>query len=349
MDEKGESQINPKATTGLKRIYLFLRHSVRNLIIVAVLLFLSYVFIARSFTMSDNSMYPTIKGNSNVLEIIFNKNITHLSRGDIISYISPLNPNISSVARIIGLPGDKILIKNGFVYLNGNFLDEPYISAPGEVVTDYNGTVLGKDCQVIDVPQSHYFVLQDNRFAGLASIFDGYIDENMIFGFVPKNLIKFFIFNPINWFNTSRNTSHDKSMLGKSEINKAELIKLINAKRKENKLTPLVPEDSSNIIANLLLQDVITQKYSIFDTNKINNFFANPNLPKFEDKKQANVTTLSDKGFFTAQGLVNTYFNSPSYEKALLSNNYISIGVASAVTNINNCPQQLNVVLLFTK
>ena len=126
-------------------------------------------------------MSPTIKKNSHALEFIFNKNTSRLSRGDIISYTSSLNPNISSVARVIGIPGDKIIIKNGFVYLNGAFLEEPYTSAPGEVVTDYNGTALGKDCQELIVPQGHYFVLQDNRIAGLGSIFDGYIDENIIY------------------------------------------------------------------------------------------------------------------------------------------------------------------------
>src|ERR1044071_6907828 len=48
-------------------------------------------------------------------------------RGDIIVFRYPEEPNLDFVKRVIGVPGDTVLIRNKKVYINGRPLDEPYV------------------------------------------------------------------------------------------------------------------------------------------------------------------------------------------------------------------------------
>ena len=74
-------------------------------------------------------------------------------RGNIIVFQAPQDPSRDFVKRVIGLPGEKISIKGGVVYIDGQPLDEPYIKASLTRETQDYG-ILGED---------QYFVMGDNR------------------------------------------------------------------------------------------------------------------------------------------------------------------------------------------
>ena len=73
-----------------------------------------------------------------------------MKRGDIIVFYSQ-EFSETFVKRLIGLPGDKIEIKNGIVFVNGEQLEEDYVKNKDK----YNGT--------FKVPEGKYFFLGDNR------------------------------------------------------------------------------------------------------------------------------------------------------------------------------------------
>ena len=77
-------------------------------------------------------------------------------RGDVVVFRAPTQPDKDFIKRVIGLPGDTILIKNGQVIVNGDALDEPYIHFPGTYTYPFDG-------QPRQVPDGNYFVLGDNR------------------------------------------------------------------------------------------------------------------------------------------------------------------------------------------
>ena len=94
-------------------------------------------------------MVPTINIENRLL-ISRIHNLTNLKRGDIIVFYSEeLNERL--VKRLIGLPGDKIQIKNGVISVNGEQLDEDYVKNKDT----YNGN--------FEVPEGKYFFLGDNR------------------------------------------------------------------------------------------------------------------------------------------------------------------------------------------
>ncbi len=155
-------------------------------------------------------------------------------RGDVIVFKLPSNPSIDYIKRLIGMPGDRIQVKSGRLYINGTMVERESVgmrrlqSAEGnnENIMEYIETLPGgimhtiyeeSDDEALDntqeyrVPQGHYFMMGDNR--------DNSQDSRVqdLVGFVPHdNLvgradILFFsldqtasIFKPWTWFTAIR-------------------------------------------------------------------------------------------------------------------------------------------------
>lgn len=79
-------------------------------------------------------------------------------RGDIVVFKFPDDESVLYVKRVIGLPGEKVEIKNGGVYINGNLLEEDYIKEPM-----YTNMRWPEDKAYYEVPEDAYFMMGDNR------------------------------------------------------------------------------------------------------------------------------------------------------------------------------------------
>lgn len=105
----------------------------------------------QNFRIEGASMLPTLHEGQ---YLIINKLIYMLEepeRGDIVVLHYPNDRSRDFIKRIIGLPGDTVEIHDQQVFVNGERLDEPYISAP----PSNNNTW--------EVPPDHFFVAGDNR------------------------------------------------------------------------------------------------------------------------------------------------------------------------------------------
>ncbi len=150
--------------------------------LVIVLLLNKFVFIL--VTVPTGSMEDTIiPGDRLYVNEIFD--INKAERGEIIVFRSLELDNKRLVKRLIGLPGDKVEVKeDGSVIVNGEKLYEPYvIGSTGQAKT-------------FNVPEKCYFFLGDNRPISYDARFwnNPYISEDQIIG---KVLFRFFPFNRI--------------------------------------------------------------------------------------------------------------------------------------------------------
>jgi signal peptidase I len=132
------------------------------------------------------------------LPVIPYRSVQH---GDIVVFLSPAEPGLYVVKRIIGVPGDRIRLKDGTVYRNGQRLNEPYVVRNGSynpyrdnfpsvppseaagVKPEWHLTLLS---HVVDgelvIPPESYFAMGDNRDVSYDSRYWGFIPRENIIG-----------------------------------------------------------------------------------------------------------------------------------------------------------------------
>ncbi len=154
-------------------------------IILNVAIIAAFVFIIRSFFISPFQVFgPSMCDTLNFIDdtcqrsygeyIIVNKAVyqdflgwkySQPNRGDIIIFRPPNNPSEFFIKRVIGLPGETVQLKNGYVYIlnkenpEGTKLDEPYLSKNNQG----NTHPLQDGYMSFEVPEGSLFVLGDNR------------------------------------------------------------------------------------------------------------------------------------------------------------------------------------------
>lgn len=129
-----------KAHSKIKDIVIFF-------IIVLGISWFTNKFLFFKAYIPTGSMKPAIMEGD---EVFVNKFFLSVKRGDIIVFSHESSEELL-IKRVIGLPGEKIEIKNGYVYANGNLIDEPYVK---------NNEILNK---TFNVPEGHYLFFGDNR------------------------------------------------------------------------------------------------------------------------------------------------------------------------------------------
>lgn len=121
--------------------------------------------------------------------------------GDIIVFLSPSEPGLYVVKRVIGVPGDRIHLQDGVVYRNGERLNEPYVIRNGTysayrdqfpAIPPDDGSGLTPEWRLtlpshiqgpdIVVPEGAYFGMGDNRDVSLDSRYWGFIPQENIIG-----------------------------------------------------------------------------------------------------------------------------------------------------------------------
>ncbi|MGE3705480.1 MAG: signal peptidase I [Vicinamibacterales bacterium] len=110
-----------------------------------------------------------------------------ISRGDVVVFKFPEEPERDFIKRVIGLPGETLELRQKKVYINGQPLDEPYVHflTPASTASEF-GELTTFDVREkygpVTVPEGHYFVMGDNRDNSQDSRYWGFLRRDYIKG-----------------------------------------------------------------------------------------------------------------------------------------------------------------------
>lgn len=145
----------------------------RDVIISIAASVLIITFLYQPVRVEGTSMLPRLEDHD---RLFINKFVYHLEsihRGDVVVFHYPRDPEKSYIKRVIALPGDRLRIDDGKVYLNGRLLPEPYVPQKYRDTRSMAATV---------IPEDEYFVMGDHRSISSDSREFGPVDRDLIYG-----------------------------------------------------------------------------------------------------------------------------------------------------------------------
>jgi signal peptidase I len=155
---------------------------VKAIAIALAVVFLIKFFIFDFMAIDQISMKPTLYPNDRVFVNILEYKLGSPKRGQVVIFTPPTDPKHYYIKRVIALPGEKVKIDEGRVYIQKvgsdkfELLEEPYLQP--DVKTYAKGDY---GSMVIDVPQGSLFVMGDNR---------PYSEDSRMFGPVTIKSVK---------------------------------------------------------------------------------------------------------------------------------------------------------------
>ena len=171
----------------------FILEFVQSIVLALSVFVLLYLFVAQPNEVKGSSMLPNFSDGEYLLTDKLSYQFGDPQRGDVVVFRAPPSEPCAAdqceyIKRIIGIPGDKVMVKNGRVFLNGALLNQTWL--PTDFVSDPGSfSVEGKE---ETVPRGYYLVFGDNR---------SHSRDGREFGPVKKELIvgkAFFKYWPVS-------------------------------------------------------------------------------------------------------------------------------------------------------
>ena len=173
-DSKQEFFLVKIFRSGINFVFDFLETIVVALSVFVVI----YLFIVQPHEVKGSSMEPTFQNNEYIITDKISYRFGKPNRGDVVIFKAPVNPDVDYIKRIIGLPGETVMVQSGRIYIDGKMLNEPYLE---DLTPIFPGGFI-KEGVVVSIPENHYFVMGDNRPHSSDSREFGPIEKKLIIG-----------------------------------------------------------------------------------------------------------------------------------------------------------------------
>jgi signal peptidase I len=158
-----------------------LLREVFEVVVLAVILYLGISFAVQAVHVEGLSMYATLDDNDYLIANKIDYRLHAPQRGDIIILRPPADNSKDFIKRVIALPGEKLLIRDSVVYINGHKLDEPYLPEAWIQLNNWPSPGQGSPDGAV-MPPNQYFVMGDNRNRSQDSRIFGPIGRDRIDG-----------------------------------------------------------------------------------------------------------------------------------------------------------------------
>jgi signal peptidase I len=146
---------------------------VRDLLFSAAASVLIITFLYQPVRVEGTSMLPRLEDRDRLFINKFVYRIAAIERGDVVVFRYPRDPEKSYIKRVIALPGDRLRIDRGQVWLNGRRQIEPYVPE------EYQDS---RSMAEIVVPEDSYFMMGDHRSISSDSREFGPVERALVYG-----------------------------------------------------------------------------------------------------------------------------------------------------------------------
>jgi signal peptidase I len=162
----------------------------RDLVFSVLIAVVLIVFIYQPVKVEGRSMMPTLTDQERIFinQFTYRFGLGSIERGDTVVFWYPLDTSKSYIKRVIAVPGDRVRVERGQVYVNGKTLVENYVAPQHRDPSSW------RDGDEQTVPDGKYFVLGDHRNESSDSRVWGYVPRENIYGkavfiYWPLNMI----------------------------------------------------------------------------------------------------------------------------------------------------------------
>jgi len=141
-----------------------------DVLLGAAFMVVVHLFVVQISIVKGHSMEPSLQDGDRLVVDRVSCSVGEMHRGDVVVLRYPRNTEVDFVKRIVGLPGDRVALRNGQLWVNGAMAPDDWTCiADRETTRDF------------EVPTGCYFVLGDNRPISC---------DSREFGLVPGELLK---------------------------------------------------------------------------------------------------------------------------------------------------------------
>jgi len=144
----------------LKSLWQFFLDFVETIVIALAIFVVVYRFLFQPHQVKGNSMVDNFHDGEYVLTDKISYRFNPPKAGDVVVFKAPKNEDYDYIKRIVGLPGDRVRIENGLVFVNGQLFDEHgYLD---DTLHTRAGAFAQEGLEIM-ARNDEYFVLGDNR------------------------------------------------------------------------------------------------------------------------------------------------------------------------------------------
>jgi len=158
----------------MRQLFASILEILETLVIVLVSIYFVYSFIAQPFLVQGASMEPNFESGDYLLVDEVTYRFREPERGEVVVFRNPANENEFYIKRVVGLPGETVIIQDGQVTIDGEPIKEGYLSDGQNLKGEY----------IFKLAEGEHFVMGDNRAQSFDSRSWGPLDEDLIIGIV---------------------------------------------------------------------------------------------------------------------------------------------------------------------
>jgi len=156
----------------IKKIFVFVTETGKTVLVSLAAVLLIRMFLVQPFYVKGASMEPNFDDGQYLIINEIGYRFEEPQRGDVVVFRYPLDPSEYFIKRIVGLPGETVVVDDGNVFINTKELSEQYLP---KGLTTYGNITLS-------LAGDEYFVLGDNRPASHDSRRWGVLRRQFIVG-----------------------------------------------------------------------------------------------------------------------------------------------------------------------